>query len=286
MKNSLVSIIVPTFNRADFIEKALDSVLAQTYGHWECRVIDDGSMDHTREVLARYDDPRISYHFQENQGVSGARNTGIDGCNGEVFALLDSDDEWLPHKLETQLHYMHDNGYEICQTEEIWIRGNKRVNQPAKYAKPEGWFFEASLEMCLISPSCTMFTRLAWESMGPFDVNMPSCEDYDMWLRACLHHPVGLVREPLTIKYGGRPDQLSICVPCADLHRIRALVKILQSRKLDAQKQELALTALKKKVKIYMQGCEKRGKSSEADRVWNLFCMVRDGKEVPLNTLS
>jgi len=286
MNNSLVSIILPTYNRAAYLGRALESVLAQTYGNWECRIIDDGSTDDTEAVLARYDDPRIFYRRQENQGVSGARNTGIAECQGEVLALLDSDDEWLPRKLETQLSYMAEKGYEICQTDEIWYRGGKRVNQPARYAKPEGWFFEDALELCLISPSCTMFTRAAWAVMGPFDTAMPSCEDYDMWLRACLHFPVGLVREPLTLKHGGRPDQLSVCVPCADLHRIRALVKILQSRKLDEEQHRLALDSLRRKVDIYMQGCEKRGKKGEADRVWNLFCMVREGKEIPLNTLS
>lgn len=286
MKNSLVSIILPTYNRAEFLPRALDSVLAQTHGDWECVVIDDGSTDNTEEVLAGYGDPRIIRFRQENQGVSGARNAGIARCRGEVLALLDSDDEWMERKLETQLAYMADNGYEISQTEEIWVRNGRRVNQPARYARPEGWFFEASLEMCLISPSCTMFTRRAWEVMGPFDTAMPSCEDYDMWLRACLHFPVGLVREALTVKHGGRPDQLSVCVPCADLHRIRALVKILQSRKLDDGQRESALDALRRKVEIYMQGCEKRGKKGEAERIWTLFCMVREGKEIPLNTLS
>ncbi|WP_316900072.1 glycosyltransferase family 2 protein [Pseudodesulfovibrio indicus] len=285
MKNSLVSIILPTFNRAEFLPRALDSVLAQSYGNWECFVIDDGSTDGTDAVLARYTDPRITSFRQENQGVSGARNAGIARCRGDVLALLDSDDEWMERKLEAQLGYMADKGFEISQTEEIWVRNGKRVNQPARYARPEGWFFEASLEMCLISPSCTMFTRRAWEIMGPFDTAMPSCEDYDMWLRACLHFPVGLVREPLTVKHGGRADQLSVCVPCADLHRIRALVKILQSRKLDDRQRELALDALRRKVEIYMQGCEKRGKKDEAVRIWTLFCMVRDGKDIPLNTL-
>ena len=285
MKNSLVSIILPTYNRAAYLGRALESVLSQTYSHWECRVVDDGSTDETAAVLERFDDPRIHCRRQENQGVSGARNTGIAESRGEVVALLDSDDEWLPHKLETQLAYMADNGFDVCQTEEIWYRGGKRVNQPARYAKPEGWFFEASLEMCLISPSCTMFTRKAWELMGPFDTAMPSCEDFDMWLRACLHFPVGLVREPLTLKHGGRPDQLSVCVPCADLHRIRALIKILQSRKLDKEQRDAALDSLRRKVEIYMQGCEKRGKRDEAERVWNLFCMVREGKKVSLNTL-
>lgn len=286
MSNNLVSIILPTYNRAEFIGKALDSVLAQTYTKWECIIIDDGSTDNTRELLEAYGDSRFKYLHQENQGVSGARNTGIAQSKGEILALLDSDDEWMPNKLEFQLDYMQTNGYEVCQTEEIWVRGGKRVNQPAKYAKPEGWFFDKSLEMCLISPSCTMFTKAAWEHIGPFDVEMASCEDYDMWLRACLKYPVGLVREKLTVKHGGRSDQLSICVPCADIYRIRALMKILQSRKLDDKQRGMALASLEKKVGIYAQGCEKRGKSGEAERVWNLFCMVRDGKKVPLDTLS
>ncbi|WP_264983006.1 glycosyltransferase family 2 protein [Pseudodesulfovibrio portus] len=286
MENILVSIILPTYNRSGFIGKALDSVLAQTHDNWECVIIDDGSTDDTEAVLSAYDDPRFVRLRQENQGVSGARNTGIAACTGEVVALLDSDDEWMPTKLAVQLDYMRTNNYEISQTEEIWIRGGRRVNQPARYAKPEGWFFDKSLEMCLISPSCTMFTRSALERIGPFDVDLPSCEDYDMWLRACLDYPVGLVREKLTIKHGGRPDQLSVCVPCADKHRIRALVKLLQSRKLDENQRDMALDSLERKVSIYMQGCEKRGKSDEAERVWNLFCILRDGKEIPLNPWS
>lgn len=286
MDDMLVSVILPTFNRAEFIGRTLDSLFAQTYGNWECIVIDDGSTDDTVEVLKEYDDPRMVYFYQENQGVSGARNTGIQQARGDMIALLDSDDEWMPTKLETQLRYMHERGYEICQTDEIWVRNGKRVNQKFKYAKPEGWFFEASLKMCLISPSCTMFSPRAWKTLGPFDVEMASCEDYDMWLRACLHYPVGLVSENLTIKYGGRPDQLSNCVPCADLYRIRALVKILQCGKLDASQYTLALDELENKVSIYAQGCEKRGKIDESERVWNLFCKVRDGKEFPLNRVS
>lgn len=286
MDNPLVSIILPTYNRAEFLPAALDSVFAQSYERWEIVLVDDGSTDDTVEVVRGYDDPRIRYYHQNNQGVSAARNYGAAQCVGEVFALLDSDDEWLPHKLKAQLEYMCEHGFEICQTNEIWVRKGKRVNQPAKYKKPEGWFFEQSLETCLISPSCTMFTKEVWEQIGPFDVTMPSCEDYDMWLRACLKYPVGLVKERLTVKHGGRPDQLSICVPCADLHRIRALMKILQCGNLAEQQAQAVVAELEKKVCIYMQGCVKRGKKKDAEEVWNLFCMAREGKKVPLNALS
>ena len=281
MQSPLISIILPTYNRAWCIEKAMKSVLAQTYANWELVIVDDGSTDDTPDVVAGFDDPRIRLLRQGNNGVSAARNYGIRECRGDVVALLDSDDEWLPNKLDTQQRYMRENGYLICQTEEIWVRNGKRVNQKSKYSKPEGWFFEASLKMCLISPSCTMFSREVWPTIGPFDESMPSCEDYDMWLRACLAYPVGLVRQKLTIKHGGRDDQLSNNVPCADVHRIQALVKILESPKLDEQQRALALQELENKVRIYAQGCEKRGKEEEAKRVWNLFCIVREGKSVP-----
>lgn len=285
MDTPLISIILPTFNRAHFLPRALDSVFAQTYENWELIIIDDGSTDNTTVVLDEYADPRIKYHFQENRGVSAARNCGIGQSRGELFALLDSDDEWLPEKLAVQLQYMQANGFEISQTNEIWIRNGKRVNQPAKYAKPEGWFFELSVKMCLISPACTMFTREAWKAIGPFDESMPSCEDYDMWLRACLTYPVGLVEERLTIKHGGRKDQLSNCVPCADLYRIHALIKILQCGKLDTAQRELVLEELETKVSIYRQGCEKRGKTEDAEKIWTLFCMAREGKNIPRNSL-
>ena len=281
MDTTLTSIILPTYNRGWCIDAAVQSALAQTHGEWELIVVDDGSTDDTLGRLQRYDDPRIRVLRRDNGGVSAARNHGIRESRGDMIALLDSDDEWLPEKLETQLAYMRDNGYEICQTEEIWIRNGKRVNQKAKYAKPEGWFFEASVKMCLISPSCTMFTRSVWDAVGPFDETMPSCEDYDMWLRACLAYPVGLVRKALTVKYGGRPDQLSNSVPCADSHRIRALAKLLDSGKLDAGQRKTALDELETKVRIYAQGAEKRGKNDEARQAWNLFCMVRDGKRIP-----
>ena len=285
MKDTLISIIMPTYNRESFLPKAIDSVLAQSYESWELIVVDDGSIDGTKELIASYDDSRIVYLYQKNQGVSAARNTGIAESRGEVLALLDSDDEWFPDKLETQLRYMSEKGFEICQTDEIWVRNGKRVNQPAKYAKLEGWFFEKSLNMCLISPSCTMFTRQVWEKIGPFDTGMLSCEDYDMWLRACLLYPVGLVPKPLTIKHGGRDDQLSNCIPCPDKYRIQALIKIVQCWDLDAEQKAVALAELENKARIYMQGCEKRGKTDEGEQVWNLFCSVKEGKKVPLNTL-
>ena len=103
----LVSVVVPTYDYGCFVAEAVASALAQTYPHREVIVVDDGSTDDTREVLAPYSD-RIRYIFQSNQGLSAARNTGIRAAQGEFIALLDSDDVWHPRKLEVQMHFLHD----------------------------------------------------------------------------------------------------------------------------------------------------------------------------------
>jgi GT2 family glycosyltransferase len=105
MSELLVSVIIPTFNRAHCVGKAIDSVLRQTYGNTEILVVDDGSTDGTRGLIERsyVDDPRVRYSFQENRGAAATRNRGITLCRGDFVALLDSDDTWSPWKLELQL---------------------------------------------------------------------------------------------------------------------------------------------------------------------------------------
>ena len=98
----LISVIIPTFNRVEFISEAIDSVLSQTYSNFEIIVVDDGSTDNTKQLLTKYGS-RITYDFQENKGVSSARNKGLDIAKGEWIAFLDSDDIWLPEKLSLQM---------------------------------------------------------------------------------------------------------------------------------------------------------------------------------------
>ncbi|UTF49236.1 glycosyltransferase family 2 protein [Desulfomicrobium sp. ZS1] len=265
-----VSVIIPTHNRADVLGRAIASVLEQTWADFELIVVDDGSTDATPRVLAEFDDPRLTGMHQENKGVSSARNRGIAASRGRLIALLDSDDYWMPDKLEKQIRFMAESGFAICQTDEIWIRNNVRVNPRFKHAKPAGWFLDRSLDLCLISPSCVMFTRSLWDELGPFDESLPACEDYSLWLRVGTCHPVGLVPESLVVKTGGHADQLSRRIIGLDLYRVYAMIDLLRSMALDGEQRTMVEAALRERVRLYAQGCIKHGKDEEAVRVREL----------------
>jgi len=270
-------VIIPTHNRAEVLGRAVASVLGQTWTDLELIVVDDGSTDATPAVLAGFDDPRLTGMHQENKGVSSARNLGIEASRGRLIALLDSDDYWMPDKLEKQVRFMAESGLAICQTDEIWIRNGVRVNPRFKHAKPAGWFLERSLELCLISPSCVMFSRALWGELGPFDERLPACEDYSLWLRVGVRHPVGLVPDPLVVKTGGHADQLSRRIIGLDLYRIYAMIDLLRSMALGAEQRALVVAALRERVRLYAQGCIKHGNDEEAVRVRELAAEVLRG---------
>jgi glycosyltransferase involved in cell wall biosynthesis len=261
-----VSVIIPTYNRAPFVEEAIRSVLAQDFKDFELVVVDDGSTDGTRQTLKRYADS-LSVLHQENRGVSSARNTGIKHSQGAYIAFLDSDDLWLPGKLSTQVAFFEEHSQAlICQTEEIWLRKGVRVNPRKVHKKYSGEIFEHCLSLCRVSPSSAMIRRTLFDEVGLFDEDLPACEDYDLWLRVACRHPIYLIDEPLIIKRGGHPDQLSRQFEGIDRFRIRALTKILESNHLTPHHYHLALKELKRKCRIYGEGCLKRGKKEEGER--------------------
>jgi glycosyltransferase involved in cell wall biosynthesis len=259
-----VSVIIPTYNRAAWVQEAAASVLAQTFRDFELLVVDDGSTDDTFEALAAVDGQLDLLRLEQRQGVSAARNRGAAAARGEWLAFLDSDDLWLPQKLSRQMHYLKSHpDCAICQTEEIWIRNGVRVNPPKTHRKAGGDIFLQSLGRCMVSPSAVVLRRQLFEDLGGFDESLPAAEDYDLWLRVAWRHPVGLVPEPLIIKRGGHPDQLSRGWGL-DRFRIQALRKILQEPLLPPLYREAAERTLRQKGAIYAQGCEKRGKLAEA----------------------
>ena len=263
-KSPRVSVILPSYDRAWCLPEAIDSVLAQTYRDFELLVVDDGSRDETRSVLKACGS-RVRVLAQANRGVSAARNLGIRAARGALLAFLDSDDLWQPQKLARQVAFF-DRRPEalICQTEEIWIRRGVRVNPRRRHRKPSGDIFEASLALCLVSPSAVMLRRKLIDTVGFFDENLPACEDYDLWLRVSARYPVYLLEDPLVIKRGGHADQLSR-QPGLDRYRIQSLSKLLGSGILSSRQARAAAAMLQEKSRIYAAGCRKRGKLEEAE---------------------
>jgi len=260
-----ISVIIPTYNRADGVVAALGSVLAQTQLPDEVIIVDDGSTDNTSERLAPYRE-RIHYVCQPNRGPASARNTGIKQASGELVAFLDSDDLWLPKKLERQLAvFGNDPALRICHTNEIWIRNGVHVNPMRKHQKYGGHIFEKVLPLCIVSPSSVVMTRQLLNEMGGFDGSLPACEDYDLWLRVLCRYPIAYIEEPLVIKHGGHADQRSRSVKGLDQYRIRALEKLLASGILTPEQYRLALDELTRKCKIYGAGCVKHGKPEEGN---------------------
>ena len=258
-----VSVIITTFNRRHTIERAVDSVLNQTHPADEIILIDDGSTDDTDQLIkTKY--PNMDYIWQENQGVSRARNLGISQSRGQWIAFLDSDDEWLPSKLNAQIRLLKENPqYKICHTNEIWIRNGKRVNPMKKHEKSGGLIFEKCLPLCIISPSSVIIQRPLFKIYGVFDEDLPVCEDYDLWLRLCAFLPVLYESKPQIIKYGGHKDQLSQKYWGMDRFRISALEKIIQNPQLSAKNRQIAIRTLLEKIDIYILGARKRGKEEE-----------------------
>jgi len=265
----LVSVIIPTYNRAWCLKKAVDSVLKQDFKDFELIVVDDGSTDDTQTLLKPYAGA-LKLIQQPHSGVSAARNKGIAVASSSLIAFLDSDDYWYPKKLSTQMEFFKKNpNAMVCQTEEIWIRNGRRVNPMKKHRKLSGMIFTPSLELCLISPSAVVMRKNIFTKVNTFDESLPACEDYDLWLRITCRYPVYLIDTPLIVKTGGHEDQLSRA-PGLDKYRIYALKKILQGDFLTEPQIQDTEAVLKKKCKIYADGCEKHGRRTVAAYYYRL----------------
>ncbi|MCK5817636.1 MAG: glycosyltransferase, partial [Candidatus Marinimicrobia bacterium] len=218
-----ISVVIPVYNREQTIGRAIDSVLAQERFPEEIIVVDDGSTDNTPEILNAYH-TKIQVVRQGNRGVSAARNRGIEVAGGKWIAFLDSDDEWMPDKLQKQMTYLEQHpNTRILQTDERWIRNNMRVNPGKKYSKKSENIFKYCLKTCIVGPSTVICEKSLLDEMGGFDEQLPVCEDYDLWLRIAAKYPIPLINQTLIIKYGGHPDQLSLSTPAMDRYRVQSL---------------------------------------------------------------
>ena len=271
-----VSVIIPTYNREKFISECVQSVLAETLPAREIIIVDDGSTDATYNILRDLGFNSLStkktvlrYFFQQNRGVSSARNLGIKEARSEYIALLDSDDLWLKSKLDRQVSAIQNDtqSSRLCHTDEIWIRNGVRVNQHKKHKKHGGNVFQSCLKLCCISPSSAMMHRSVFEDFGFFDEDLPACEDYDFWLRYSAKEDVNFIDEPLIIKKGGHSDQLSGAHWGMDRFRIYSIEKILKEPDLTLVHKTEAIHEVILKLEILINGSQKRQKFAYAENM-------------------
>lgn len=272
-----ISVVVPTFNRAHTLKRCLDSIFGQTLKPYEVIVVDDGSTDNTSEILKKYSATIIK---TENRGVSAARNLAVKESSGEWIALLDSDDEWLPNRLQDQQNLLKlFPDLKLIHGEEIWVRNGKRVNQKKIHKKSGGYIYQNCLPLCCISPSASLIKKETYDEFGGFDEDFPVCEDYDLWLKITAKYEVGYVEEPLIIKYGGHEDQLSRKYFAMDLWRIRAMDRMLKK---DLQKDDYSATIsqIKKKSEILIQGYKKHNNLGDLPEVESILerAVLAEGK--------
>lgn len=282
----MISVIIPTYNRASCLNEAIQSVLSQDYFNhqggypFELIVVDDGSTDHTQEVVESYGD-KVKYIYQEHSGVSRARNLGLELSKGHFIAYLDSDDLWEKDKIRSQMSLMKVfPEIMISYTQEIWIRKGVRVNPKKKHRKYSGWIFDKSLSLCLLSLSSALFREEIFQEVGFFDEQLPACEDYDMGIRIASRYPFHLISKPLIIKRGGHSDQLSRKFWGMDRFRVRALEKALNLSLTSPQK-ELVRKEMIRKCRILVKGCQKRRKNQEAKKYLRIIQKYEGSKEDP-----
>jgi len=206
-----VSVVIPAYNHGRFVGEAIQSVLDQTFQDFELIVVDDGSTDHTREVVTTFPDPRVRYIYQSNRGQAAARNAGILASGGEYVAFLDDDDVWLPTKLELQVQVLDSqpNVALVCSDLYVfdeesgatlgrlwhdrpfhhWIEPEEATRDPLKALLRRG---------CFIAPTVAMARRESLIAVWGFDESLErNHEDWDLFVRFCQRFAIAAIDVPL-----------------------------------------------------------------------------------------
>lgn len=216
--------IIPTYNRRELVQRAIDTVLTQTRPVQEILVVDDGSTDGTGDALARAFGERIRYVYRPNGGVSSARNHGLSLARGRYLALLDSDDEWLPRKTELQVEWLEarpEFGMVLCDV----MRMNPERVDVERFSRREQIPHDGHvLKWVMLNPSLVpasvMMRREVFETVGGFDETLPTGEDLEFHLRVAARWPIGVVEEPLVRAMRGHDGLSSLARTYDDYVRV------------------------------------------------------------------
>ena len=216
MKQELVSAIITTHNRPpEFLLRALNSVLNQTYKMLEIIVVDDSTPDFSQrdavELAVRNASPNVLYiKHTKNLGVCAARNTGLAHAHGYYVAFLDDDDEWLPEKIEEQLKGFTDEDIALVYSSIVYINEVKNEIHVANTNYKRGFVFDTLLRRNIFAgTSNPLMKKECVDKVGGFDLDMQSCEDYDLYLRLTMYWPVNYIKKPLLNYYMHKQDHIS-----------------------------------------------------------------------------
>ena len=272
MDYPFVDVIIPTYNRKEFLKQAIQSVQRQSYKNWNLFIVDDGSTDGA--ASSSFGKKINVLTLKYNQGVSYARNQGIKQGKADWIAFLDSDDEWLPQKLERQIEYAKNHQYSLIHCNEVWFKNGKILNQKKKHKKQGGRIFIPSVQLCCISPSAVLIKRSLFKKVGLFREDFPVCEDYELWLRVTSHYNVGFIDEPLLIKRGGHEGQLSKKYFAMDYWRVKALYPYLMDKNLSQEEKEKVRKTLLAKCKILLKGYVKHKNFKDQKEIEKIYKQV------------
>ena len=194
----LISVVIPTYNHVRFLADAIQSALRQSYPTVEIIVVDDGSTDNTHTLVESFGE-RVHYIWQENRGLSGARNTGIAAAQGEYIALLDADDFWEPTYLETVHRALTaDSRLGAVYTGLQFVNSKgERLPQPCVATVPSNQLYDRLLDGEFFAPSAVLVRQSCFAQVGVFDVTLRASEDWDMWLRVAQVYGFAGIAQPL-----------------------------------------------------------------------------------------
>lgn len=260
----IVSVIIPTYNRIDFLMEAIASVQEQRYRPIELIVVDDGSTDGTTERLSGVCDVHV-LQISHTGRPGAVRNTGIDAATGDYIAFLDSDDLWHRYKLTLQMEALAANPDSmIIHCREIWIRDGRIVSQASQRHRRSGWIFADAVRKCIIGPSTVLLHRSILDEVGGFREDLEIAEDYELWLRVTHRFPVAYCDQPLVTKRAGHGDQISERYEQIERFRIDALEPLVSADHWQGLERSIARRELERKCRIYAAGARKRERNEEA----------------------
>ena len=273
MSVPLVSVVIPTFNRGYCIERTIKSVIQQTFSDWEIIVVDNYSSDETDELLKNFIGNKIKLLKINNNGIVGkSRNLGISVAQGKYVAFLDSDDWWLPTKLENSLNELR-KGARLVYHDMIINYESPNLLKRSRYIRSrhlgEKVFTDLLSNGNTFCNSSVVVERkllLAVSNISECE-KLVGSEDYDLWLRITANFKILFIDKPLIIKYGGHSDQLSKSVNGIEAYRIKSLENLLSNTRLIKDYKRLAIEMLITKLRIYKKGLLKRQKSNELLKV-------------------